>query len=1688
MSTTVDSRVVEMSFDNKNFESNVQTSLGTLEKLKQSLNLNGSAKGLENIDAAAKKVNIGMLGDAVETVKHKFSAFEVIAITALANITNSVVNAGRQMLRSLSLDPIMDGFKEYELKMDSVQTIMAGTGAPLETVMDKLNELNTYADKTIYSFADMTTNIGKFTNAGVSLDNSVKAIQGVANVAAVSGANAQEASRAMYNFAQALSAGYVKLIDWKSIENANMATVEFKTQLLESAVAAGKLEKTADGMYKVLTTNIQGSTMDDLIDATHNFNDSLSYQWMTTDVLTKTLGDYADETTEIGKKAFAAAQDVKTFTQLISTLKEAVGSGWAETWEIVFGNFDEAKALWTEVSNVVGGFIDAQSKARNTMLQEWKDLGGRTDLIEALKNAISGIASVVKPAAQAFREIFPPITGKQLADFTAKLKELTAKMTVSEETAEKIKNVFKGFFAMLDIGKQAITAIKIGVVNLGSSILSAISPIGGGISGATYSFAEFLTKLDETIKKTGIFQKAVDTAVQFLLSIPGKINSIFKSITGISIGDAFSNVTEAISGALEKIKGMSIGDAFSNIIEAISGALEKIKGFFGQFGEVDTSGIDKLTTKVSTRFQPLTTLFNGIKSVFSGLWEFLKKLSPIFLGLATAIGRALDKVGSAISDGISTADFDSLLDLVNGGVLVAIGVGIKKFMDGLTSITGNASGMLGSIRNILNGVKGCFEAWQKDIQANTLVKIAAAIGIISASLIALSLVDSQKLTTALTAMTTEFIELITAFKMVSKIDASETGKAATTMMLMSGAILLLTSACKSLAKLDWDGIFKGLVGIAGLSEILVLSAKQLSSNSEQMMKGATGLIAFAVAIKTLVEPTKELGAMSVEQLGKGLISVGVLCAELAAFLKIADLDNTGLGKGLGLMTLAEAINILANAVGKFAGMDTKGMIQGLTAVGVVLTELGIFTKLTGNASGVITTSTGMVVLGAAMLIFGEAVDKFGSMDLATLAKGLTAMAGALTIAGVAIKLIPNNAIVIGAGLVAVGAALNIIASATQSFGNMSWEEIGKGLLVMAGALAELVIALNLMTGTLSGSAALLVAAGALAILCPVLGKLGEMSLKEIGKALLTLAGVFTVIGVAGLLLAPIVPAILGLSGAVALLGVGALACGAGVLALSAGLSALAISGTAGITALILGIEAFVGLIPEISIKVGEGLIALFETIGNSADTICQTVIQLGIAIITSLNALIPQLLTLIANILAALVENLPSIIQSVMDMIIELLEGIRNNISPIVTIVIDTIIQILEAITAKIPDIIQAGIDVVIGLIDGLSKGLVDNAPRIRDALLNLMLSLLEAVLAFFGIHSPSTVFADIGLNLILGLIEGIWNMLSSLLSCIISVFTSVISGIGSFMGKALEKGKELMKNIWDGISNVASSVVDGVKTVISNCVSAIGDKAKEFLSKGKELIYNVRNGIQSKVDDVVNAAKNIIKKALDGIKGFISKFIDVGKDIIDGLKDGISKAAKGAVDTAKDVAKGALDGAKSLLGIHSPSKEFAKVGRFSVEGMAQGLNQYAGLVADASANVGETAVDSMSKAISGIADRLDSEMETDPTIRPVLDLSDITNGVSQIDDMLYSQRSMQLASSIDIGNSSNNGIIQNATKSMTEGLADEFDNLRSDVSDLANAISNMKIVMDTGTVVGALVTDMDEALGNRAVMVGRSV
>lgn len=382
MSTTIDQKVVEMRFDNKNFENNVSTTMSTLDKLKQKLNFTGASKGLEDIGASAKKVDMSGLANGVETVRTRFSALEVMGVTALANITNSAVNAGKRILSALTIKPVTTGFNEYELKMNSIQTIMASTGEDLQTVNRYLEELNKYSDETIYSFSDMTQNIGKFTNAGVKLEDAVMAIKGISNEAAVSGANANEASRAMYNFAQALSAGYVKLIDWKSIELANMATVEFKDQLIQTAVELGTVVKVGD-KYQSVTKDMTGN-VSELFTSTRAFNESLSAQWMTTDVLVGTLSKYADATTEIGSKATKAATEVKTITQLWGVLQETAQSGWARTWELMVGDLEEAKSFLTVVSNGVGKVIDSMSNWRNNLLEgaltsKWEKLSSKIE-------------------------------------------------------------------------------------------------------------------------------------------------------------------------------------------------------------------------------------------------------------------------------------------------------------------------------------------------------------------------------------------------------------------------------------------------------------------------------------------------------------------------------------------------------------------------------------------------------------------------------------------------------------------------------------------------------------------------------------------------------------------------------------------------------------------------------------------------------------------------------------------------------------------------------------------------------------------------------------------------------------------------------------------------------------------------------------------------------------------------------------------------------------------------------------------------------------------------------------------------------------------------------------------------------------------------------------------------------------
>lgn len=1427
MSTTVDERVVEMRFDNKQFEQNIQTSLSSLDKLKKSLNLEGAAKGLETVNDAANKCsgNMSPLSNAVETVRVRFSALEVMAITALQNITNSALAAGKNLVSAFTIDPIKTGFEEYETQINAVQTILANTsskGTTLDQVNNALDELNHYADMTIYNFTEMTRNIGTFTAAGVDLDTSVAAIKGIANLAAVSGSNSQQASTAMYQLSQALAAGTVKLQDWNSVVNAGMGGQVFQDALKETA-------------------KVHGIAIDEMIKDEGSFRETLSKGWLTSDILTETLakftGDlnedqlrtmgYTDDQIksimEMGKTANDAATKVKTFTQLFDTLKEAAQSGWTQSWEIIVGDFEEAKELLTEVSDTFSAVINASADARNKMLQDWKDLGGRTMMIEAVKNVFEGLVSVAKPVREAFNEIFPPMTGKQLAEITERIRDLTAKFKMGEESSKNLKNTFKGVFAVLDIVGQAFKAVAGGV----GELIGLFLPAGNGVLSLTGSFGEYLVKLDETVKKTDIFGKAVSTVV-----------------------DIVKTVITFVKTAGEKVKefGKAAGEKFDFPgFELFHSFLERVHDRMAQIGD----GAGKMKSGVIVAFEMMGEALEKCKflKVMEALWTAVKVIAG---GIADAVGTMM----GTLAEKLGNADFSGVLDILNSIAVGGIALSVSKFLKSVTEPLEGLNGVLEGVTGILDGVRGCFEAYQTNLKAGTLLKIGAAIALLAGSIVAISLIDSDKLSASLGAITVLFANLLGAMAIFNKIssDTGKVSKACTAMIAMSVAVSILAGALKKVSDLDWGELARGLVGIAGLTAIVVASSKAMASGQKQVMKGATSLIIFGVAIKILASACKDLSRLQWDELGRGLTGVGVLFAEIAIFLRVAKFNGKMISTATGIVILSAAMKVLASACKDFGQMEWSEIGKGLAGIGGLLAELAVFTNLAGNAKHVMSTGVALIAIGAAMKIFASAVKDFGQLQWDEIGRGLTAMGGALAEVAIAVNLMPKNMIGIGTGLVIVGGALEIIANCMSKFGGMQWEEIGRGLTVMGGALAELAISLNFMKGTLGGSAALLVASGALAVLAPVLSILGALSWEAIAKGLISIAGAFTIIGVAGAVLTPLVPTILALSGAFALIGVGILTIGAGLLAAGTGLSALAIgftalatAGAAGATAIVAALTVIVtgiaSLIPAVLTKVGEGIIAICKVIAAGAPAIGEAVKAVILTLIDVFVSCVPQLadgaLQLVVSVLAALVTYTPQIVDLAFKFLIGILEGIASNL----------------------PSLIKAGIDVLMAFFTG-----------VVDALSGIDTGALLKGIAGIGLLSAIMLALSATAALVPGAMVGILGM-----GAVVAEMALVLAAVGALaqlpgLSWLIGEGGKLLQGIGTAIGQFVGGIVGGFMSGVSSQFPQIGADLSAFMNNVQPFLQGASQIQPSMMDGVKALAETVlILTAADILQGLAS-------------------------------------------------------------------------------------------------------------------------------------------------------------------------------------------------------------------------
>jgi tape measure domain-containing protein len=1360
----VDDRIVAMQFDNQRFEDRLSTTLASLDKLKKSLDFTNENRNLSGLQKAAGSFQMDGLANAADHIAGKLTAMGAVGFSVIENLVTRAVDGGARIIKAFSFAPTLDGFHEYETNLNSIQTILANTqsdNTTLDQVNAALNKLNVYSDQTIYNFGQMAKNIGTFTAAGVDLDTSVNAIKGIANLAALSGSSADQASSAMYQLSQALSTGKLKLIDWNSVVNAGIGGEIFKKSLFETGKALGTL------------TNVPVSqTFEEWEKANGSFRDSLESGWITADVLTTTLGGFTGDLTEemLVAKGFteqqalnilktaatakAAATEVKTFTQLIGTVKEAVGTSWADSFSIIIGNFTESKALWTGVNNAIGEFISKSADARNNLLQGWKDLGGREVLINNFKNIFGSLGDVIQAVHVAFREIFPATTAKSLFNMTVGFGMLIDRLKPSTETIIKIGRVFSGLFATIEIGW---TVLK-NIASLFADIFNEITDgLGGGTLDLLANFGDTMVTLNESLVAGGGIKRFFDDIRNLI--------DLFKG----GFSDGIEGVTEATG---------RLGDRFGwlgGIAESLGKAIGYLKDHFDVIRDAATHTVE-------------------------------------------AIAGVFGSIGHSIAQSMKTGNFDEVFDTINAGLFTALLVMMRKFLaNGVRGFGGN---MVSKISNMFNQLTGVLKAMQLELKSDALLNIAKAVGLLTISLVALSLIDSAALTKAITAMSVGFGELV-------------------------GVMALLTKVTD---------------GVKGATEITIL---------------AVAMGALATAMLILSAAVKVLSTMSWGDLAKGMSGVAALLLLIAGSVKLMPDSKSLISTGIGMAAIAVAVRILANAVQAMAQMSWAEMAKGLTGVAVALGLIVGATQLI-SPTGMIAAGAGMAALAVGMNIIVGAIALMGNMDVGKLVKGLAGLGAALLIIAGAMQLMPLNLPITGAGLILVGTGLTAVAGAMNLMSNMSWGEMAKGLAGIAAVLVVLGVAMNAMSGTVVGAASIFVAASALAILAHVMKEMSKLSWGQMLKGLVGMAAALGVLGIAAALITATIPSLLGLGAALLLIGAGFALFGIGAAGVANALKLVADTGSVAIDALLEIIKVLLDKLPDFAEKLSLALIIVANKLLQAIPGMIAHVSDILVALLQAMIDTTPKFLETIEVIMVAILDHMtsmfPMFIDKGFELLMQLLGGILMNIAQVTDTVVNIVLTFLAALAARLPEIVAAGLNLLVQFL----LGIANNIQKVIDAGFQIIVKIIEGVASgqadviaagakliidfVKGIASNALKIVDAGVNAMVSFLQGLVKDAGKLANgvgkFIVGLLDAFTAAIKTYAPKIRAAGIALAGAILDGmtfgiagkIGGVVKGAVSGVKSVIGGVAGAlgIGGPSKVFMGFGEGMMDGLAIGVEA--------------------------------------------------------------------------------------------------------------------------------------------------------------------------------------------------------------------------------------------------
>lgn len=1577
MSQEVDERVVEMRFDNAQFEKNVHQTMQSLEKLNDSLRLDGAEKGFEKIGDASAKVDFDEMQGALDDLSGKFSAVEVMGVAALSHITRQAIDTGERLVKSLSLDQVTSGWSKYAQKTASVQTIMNATGKSIAKVNGYLSKLMWFSDETSYSFTDMTQSLGQLTASGGDIEKVIPMIMGMANATAYAGKGASEFSRVIYNLNQSYSQGYLSLMDWKSVELAGVATAELKKQIIETGVALGKIK---EGAVTVGT-----------------FSSTLSKKWADKEVMETAFGKFAefseavkkmvdanpgmlasqaidalaDKYDEVTVKAFKAAQEAKSFSEAVDATKDAVSSGWMETFDILFGNYEEAKGFWSDLAEEFWNMFAGGAAGRNNWLKSAFDSGldqllgtegfgdagdnytsllqkalvnqgllseegieeagsfqkaleesgvtaqqlyevlgeaaehyhqraamsdeelnklgfdrdkvyalanaydslaeqiqngsvnlddlagkmnqlsGREHFFNGILNVLEGINSVLSPIRDGFGDVFMT-DGSPLYNFLKGFDELTGKMALSEETAEKVQKVFTGVFRVLSIGLKGVKAVGKTAFMILGKLLDLLSPMGDLLLNIGSCIGNLLTWVDESLGQAESLSDVLGILVGAVAALLSPIADVVKGVKALVRGGsmeeakkqfgAFGTVVDAVGSVLDKFKigsvsaGNVIGTAFQLLGGILLGAFEGMGALIGRA----FNGFKGAGDTVSEFADSKVPLLENIRDVVLSLPEKAEKALADFGGTLTSImsniSGACRNALSAVKDFLNLqdgVDLYRLLALIDVGALAAAIYGatvlLKKASDNFKKTLANPIG------DFFNSLTGAVNTWTKANTTNNLATaakaIATAVALISGSMYLLAKInDPTRAVQALASVISELFSMVVALKVLAATDLTglDTAKLIGTVVAISIGMAALTNTVAKLGKMDAAQAEKSVEAVghiaamlAGMTGLLALFNKQLGG-----VKGAGGFVAAAAAVDMIALALIPLAKAeanglyidgAVEAINGVAIAMSILTVaagfaqKLAGKADVSTLDKiikylVKLGGMLvAINAMGTALLMAAGAVAIFASLGDR-MMDGIRGAGLVVSGIAALLVLMANtkvnplrmkmgAESMVIASASLLVMAAAIKQMGKAMGTdTGGAGMAGVSLMLVELAGALYLLG---KQAPESTAA-AVAMVAMGAAMIEMALAIKMLADVDFADIVKSVFSLAAALGVLIAGcwgLGFVSANLASAAgACLMLATALLILTPAFKGLASLTAGE------AFAGVIGTIGIMLGLFA--VGAITPVAAGMVVFSACLISLGKAFSAFAGGIIKLSIA-----AAILTVLSAFAGPLREVIVNAADDieaaltaiLTAICNTINNCAEPI-------GAALLTLCKVLIQTVIDLIGwawsgeggegnGIEGALEELWSQFVEWLGEKKDEAGELIGKQLNPAnwFTVKGGLLGSLLDSAdtAADEREMTEYGTYMAEGLANGLTS------PESTNAVTGGIATLCSTVETFFrnfwGIHSPSTRMATLSEYIPEGFKEGLTG-------------TDGTAAIGDGISGMLDSAGSWLDKLFPGLLNKAKN------------------------------------------------------------------------------------------------------------------------------------------------------------------------------------------------------------------------------------------------------------------------------------------